>query len=70
MLRMDLVMCKSHPGGTGFEGIKESQRVAEALHCERPGKATGEGEASAGVDGPGLKGSCKGFEAWHSEESL
>ena len=27
-------MCKSHPGGTGFEGMKESCRAADALHCE------------------------------------
>ena len=70
MLQLDLVMCKSHPGGTGFEGIKESQRVAEALHCERPGKAIGEGAVSLVVDDSRLKGSCKGFEAWHHEESL
>jgi hypothetical protein len=30
----------------------------------------GEGEASVAVDGPGLKGSCKGIEAWHHVESL
>jgi hypothetical protein len=29
-----------------------------------------EGAASVAVDGPGLKVSCKGFEAWHHEESL
>jgi hypothetical protein len=33
---------KSHPGDTGFEGIKGSWRAAEACHCERPRKATGE----------------------------
>ena len=26
----------NHPGGTGFEGMKESRRAAEAWHCERP----------------------------------
>ena len=26
-------MCKSHPGGTGFEGRKGSWRAAEAWHC-------------------------------------
>jgi hypothetical protein len=56
-------MCKSHPGGTGFEGIKGSHRAAEAQHCDRPMKAIGEGAASVAIDGPGLKGSCKGFEA-------
>ena len=38
--------------------------------CERSGKAIGEGVASVAVDGPGLKGSDKGDEAWHREESL
>jgi len=70
MLQLDLVMCKSHPGGSGFEGMKASWRAAEAGHCERPWKATGEGAASVTVDGPGLKGSCKGFESWHHEDSL
>ena len=70
VLWLDLVMCKSHPGGTGFEGMKELSRAAEAWHCERPWKALGEGSASVAVDGLGLKGSCKGVEAWHHEESL
>ena len=70
MLQQDLVMCKSHPGGTGFEGMKRSCRAIEAGHCERPWKAIGEGAASVAIDGPGLKGSCKGVEAWHHEESL
>ena len=70
MLWLDLVMCKSYPGGTGFEGMKGSHRAAEARHCERPWKAIGEGAASVAIDGPGLKGSCKGVEAWHHEESL
>jgi hypothetical protein len=50
--------------------MKGLRRAAEAWHCERPWKATDEGAASAVVDGPGLKGSCKGFEAWNHEESL
>jgi hypothetical protein len=63
-------MCKSHPDGIGFEGMKGSCRAVEARHCERPWKAIGEGVASVAFDGPGLKGSCKGVEAWHHEESL
>ena len=63
-------MCKSYPGGTGFEGMKGSCRAAEARHCERPWKTIGEGEASVATDGPELKGSCKGVEAWHHEGSL
>ena len=63
LLQWDLVMSKCHPGGTGFEGMKGSHRAAEALYCERPWKAIGEGAASVAIDGPGLKGSCKGVEA-------
>ena len=70
MLQLDLVMCKNHPGGTGFEGMKGSWRTAEAWHCERPWQAIGEGAATDVVDGPGLKGSCKEVEAWHHEENL
>jgi hypothetical protein len=58
-------MCKSYPGGTGFEGMKGSHRATEAWHCERPWKAIGKGASSVAIDGPGLKGSCKGVEAWH-----
>ena len=50
-------MCKGHPGGTGFEGMKELSRAAEARHCERPWKAIGESAASVAIDVPGLKGS-------------
>ena len=56
-------------GSTGFKGMKMSWRAAEAWHCERSGKATGEGAASVAVDGPGLKESCKEVEAWHHKES-
>ena len=59
---LDLVMCKSHPGGTGFEGMKRSCRAAEARHCERPWKAISEGAASVEIEGPGLKGSCSVLE--------
>jgi hypothetical protein len=62
VLQWDLVMCKSHSGGTGFEGMKGSCKAAETRHCERPGKAIGEGAASVAIDVSGLKGSCKGFE--------
>ena len=70
MLQLDLVMCYNQPAGTGFEGMKGSWRAAETWHCERPGKAIGEGAASVPVDGSGLKGPCKEVEAWHHEESL
>jgi hypothetical protein len=69
VLRLDLVMCKRNPYGSGFEGMKESRRAAEAWHCERPWKTIGEGAASVAIDSPGLKGLCKGVEAWHQEES-
>ena len=70
MLQLDLIMCKNCPGGTGFEGMKESHRAAEAWHCERPWKAIGEDTASVAVDGPGLTGKCKEVEAQYHKESL
>ena len=62
LLQRDLVICKGHPGGIGFEGMKGSHRAAEARHCERSWKAIGEGTASVAIDGPGLKGSCSVLE--------
>ena len=62
LLQWDLVMCKGHSGGTGFEGMKGSRKAAEAQHCERPWKAIGEGAASVAIEGPGLKGSCSVLE--------
>ena len=58
LLQRDLVICKGHPGGTGFEGMKGSQRAAEAWHGESPWKAIDEGAAAVAIEGPGLKGSC------------
>jgi hypothetical protein len=52
----DLVICKNHPGGTDFEGIKGTWRTAKAWQNERPGKVTGEGAGSVTVDSPGMKG--------------
>lgn len=62
LLQWDFVMCKGYPGSSGFEGMKRSRRAAEARHCERPWKATGEGAASVAIEGPGLKGSCSVLE--------
>ena len=64
MLQLDLVMCKNHPGGAGFEGMKGSWRAAETWHCERLEKAIVDGTVSVAVDGPGLKESCKEAEVW------
>ena len=68
MLQLYLVVCNNLPTGTGFEGMKGSWRATEA--GERLGKAIGEGAVLVAVDGPGLKGSCKGVEAWHHEVEL
>jgi hypothetical protein len=46
-------MCKSHSGGTGFEGMKGSWDAAETWHCEKPGDVIGEGTNSLSVEGPG-----------------
>ena len=43
--------------------MKGSWRAAVAWHCERPGKAIGEGAAPFAVDNPGLKKSCREAEA-------
>ena len=69
-LVLNLVTCKSHPGGTGFKDMKGSWRAAEAWCCESPREAIGGAAAVVAVDGPGLKGSCKEVEAWHCEKSL
>ena len=39
-------------------------------HCERLWKAISEGAPSVAINGPGLKRSGKGVEAWCHEESL
>jgi hypothetical protein len=65
-----VVMYKSHPGGTGVEGMKESWSEAEAWHCEWPWKAVGEGPTSLAVYGSVLKGLYTEFEAWHHGECL
>ena len=70
MLQLYLVMCKSHPGGTRFEGMKGSYRAAEAWHYNRLGKTIGEGTDSVAVGFPGLKGSCKEDDACYHEGSL
>jgi hypothetical protein len=45
-------MCKNHPGGTGFEGMKEGIMESNwVLPCERTEKAIGEGIDSAVVEG-------------------
>lgn len=62
LLQRDLVICKGHPGGTGFEGMKGSCKAAEARHGERPWKAIGEGATLVAIKDPGLKGSCSVLE--------
>ena len=59
MLQQDSVMCKNHPTGTDFEGMKGSWKAAEAWHYGRLGKAIDEGAASVAVDSPRLKGPCR-----------
>ena len=56
-------MCKNNPGGTGFESMQGSVRADKIWHCVRPWKTIGKGAASVAVDIPGLKVSCKDFEA-------
>ena len=42
VLQLDLMMCNNHPGGSGFEDMKMSCRIAEEGYFEWPGKAIGE----------------------------
>ena len=63
-------MCKSHSGGTGFEGVKGPWRAADDWVCERLGKATGEGASSVADEGSGLKGSWREVEDWNQKGSL
>ena len=69
-LQLDLVMCKNHSGGTGFEGMKGSRRSYRTSYYGRPGKAIIEGVVLDELYSPGLKGSCKEGKFWHHEESL
>jgi hypothetical protein len=39
--------------------LKHEAIAADAWHCEREEAAIGEGAASAAVEGPGLKRSCR-----------
>ena len=63
-------MCKNHPGGTGFEGMKVSRRTAEAWHCGKSWMAIDESADSVAIYSPGLMVPFKGVEAWNREESL
>ena len=59
MLQLYLVMGKSHPGGTGFEGHEEQLRPGTVRGHGRP---LSEGAASVEIDSPGLKGTCSVLE--------
>lgn len=48
--------------------MKESWKVTEVWHSDRPGGVTGEDVAS--VEGPGLTEPCSEVEVWHHEDSL
>jgi hypothetical protein len=56
MLQLYIVLCKTHPGGTCFEVMKEQWGESEDWDYEQPWKASGEGSAKFEVDVPGLKG--------------
>jgi hypothetical protein len=67
----DLVICKSHSGGTFFffKDIKGSWRQLRLGTVRGYGMPEGS-VASVAVDSPELKGSYKLVEAWHHEGSL
>ena len=59
MLQWDLIMCKSHPGDTGFEGMKGSCRASEAETVRGHGRPLVKVLPQLQfIKGPGLKGSC------------
>jgi hypothetical protein len=43
-------MCKNHPSGTGFEGMKGSLKTTKAWYCERTWKAILEDTASVAAE--------------------
>lgn len=51
--QLNLVMCKSLPGGTGFEGMDKLWRASETFHYECLGESTVECVASVEVEAPG-----------------
>ena len=69
VLQLDLRIWKNHPSGIDFEDTKWSCRAAEALHCEKPGKAIGEGTASVAVK-LSVKPSCNGRPQYIGDASV
>ena len=62
-------MCKSHLGGTGFEGMKESWRAAETLGTVRGHRRPlVKVQPQLQLMAQYLKESCLGAEACHHEE--
>lgn len=62
----------SHPSDIGFGEMMVSWRSTESWHCERLGKATGEGAARVALEAPRLKASWRKVEAlklWTIKES-
>lgn len=56
VLELNTVISKTFSGGTGFEGMKQSQGAAKTWSHERPIKATGEGGDSVAGKSPKLNG--------------
>jgi hypothetical protein len=84
VLWLDLVTCKSYPGGTGFEGIKGSCRAAEARTVRGHGRPlvkmqplscqyhemTTKNSSSSGVQEPRRQRVCYKGHGWRNDPSL
>lgn len=64
------VWYKSFQGSTGFEGMKWSQKTAEACHCVKPRVSIGEGAALVTVEATEFRWPWREVEAWHREKNL
>jgi hypothetical protein len=62
-------MYKNHTAGSRIRDMKDSWRTAEIWQSDKARKAVGQGVSSIVADIPGLKESCKIYEACHDEEN-
>ena len=56
MLQQDLVICKSHPDGTGFGGMRGHEEQLMLSSVRGHGRPLVQVSASVAIDGPGLEG--------------
>lgn len=64
-----MIICKSLPGGTGFENTKGSWRAAESWCQKRSGEAIGADAVSVIAEAPELRESWKEVETRWQDHS-